>query len=221
MVDADSRSLRRSAASRGALVLQRRVAADAEELTADTLRPPLPSSRSVRVFPFPCCPYQRFVLKMLQGGNDRSGLPPNAEAVPNCGVSSAPLPRCLPPRPTWHPARWICTSLVHRGQRGKPRIAPRSPSPRCFDRGQVSCQPDNFSSTLRQPSGRLVAISTRTPTERLRLLEAGGWVSRHYEPTVPPQVTYALTERVLELQAVIEELDRIAERWYGKGATES
>jgi DNA-binding HxlR family transcriptional regulator len=62
---------------------------------------------------------------------------------------------------------------------------------------------------------RLGAISTKTLTERLRLLEAEGLISRHYEPTVPPQVTYALTKRVLELQAVIEELDRIAERWYG------
>ena len=66
---------------------------------------------------------------------------------------------------------------------------------------------------------RLGAISTKTLTERLRLLEAEGWVSRHYEPTIPPQVTYALTKRVLELQAVIEELDRIAERWYGAGKT--
>jgi DNA-binding HxlR family transcriptional regulator len=68
---------------------------------------------------------------------------------------------------------------------------------------------------------RLGAISTKTLTERLRMLEAEGWVSRHYEPTVPPQVTYALTERVLELQGVIEELDRIAERWYGSRRTRS
>jgi len=33
----------------------------------------------------------------------------------------------------------------------------------------------------------------------------------------PPQVTYAVTERVLELDGVMSELDRIAERWYGKG----
>lgn len=63
---------------------------------------------------------------------------------------------------------------------------------------------------------RLGAISTKTLTERLRLLEAEGWVSRHYEPTIPPQVTYAITERVLELDGVMIELDRIAERWYGK-----
>src|ERR1041384_6151732 len=64
---------------------------------------------------------------------------------------------------------------------------------------------------------RLGAISTKTLTERLRMLEAEGWVTRHYEPTIPPQVTYAITELVLELDGVMTELDRIAERWYGKG----
>jgi DNA-binding HxlR family transcriptional regulator len=64
---------------------------------------------------------------------------------------------------------------------------------------------------------RLGAISTKTLTERLRMLEAEGWVSRDYKPTVPPQVTYAITKKVLELDGVMIELDRIAERWYGKG----
>ncbi|OWK47282.1 winged helix-turn-helix transcriptional regulator [Fimbriiglobus ruber] len=64
---------------------------------------------------------------------------------------------------------------------------------------------------------RVGAISTKTLTERLRLFEAEGLVSRHYEPTVPPKVTYSLTERVMELESVIMELDRIAERWYGSG----
>ena len=65
---------------------------------------------------------------------------------------------------------------------------------------------------------RLGAISTKTLTLRLRMLEAEGWVHRHYEPTVPPQVTYTLADRVLELDPVMIELDRIAERWYGKRA---
>jgi DNA-binding HxlR family transcriptional regulator len=64
---------------------------------------------------------------------------------------------------------------------------------------------------------RLGGISTRTLTERLRMLEAEGWLTRHYVPTVPPQVTYAITKQVLELDGVMTELDRIAERWYGKG----
>jgi DNA-binding HxlR family transcriptional regulator len=65
---------------------------------------------------------------------------------------------------------------------------------------------------------RLGSISTKTLTERLRTLEKEGWVSRHYEPTVPPQVTYTITERALELDGVMRELDRIAERWYGRSA---
>lgn len=63
---------------------------------------------------------------------------------------------------------------------------------------------------------RLGSISTKTLTERLRTLEREGWVTRHYEPTVPPQVTYTITERALELDSVMRELDRIADRWYGK-----
>lgn len=62
---------------------------------------------------------------------------------------------------------------------------------------------------------RLGNISTKTLTERLRTLEAEGWIHRHYEPTVPPKVTYSLEEKVLELDSVMVELDRIAERWYG------
>src|SRR5256885_14711936 len=65
----------------------------------------------------------------------------------------------------------------------------------------------------------LGAISTKTLTERLRMLEAEGWVTRDYEPTIPPRVTYAITKRVLELDRVMTELDRIAERWYGSAHT--
>ena len=65
---------------------------------------------------------------------------------------------------------------------------------------------------------RLGNISTKTLTERLRLLEDEGWLNRHYEPTVPPQVTYSITKKVLELDGVMVELDRIAEMWYGKTA---
>ena len=49
------------------------------------------------------------------------------------------------------------------------------------------------------------------------MLEAEGWVTRHYEPTAPRQVTYAITGRVLELDGVMTELGRIPERWYGEG----
>ncbi len=64
---------------------------------------------------------------------------------------------------------------------------------------------------------RLGKISTKTLTVRLRMLEAEGWITRDYKPTVPPEVTYAITAKVLELDGVMIELDRIAEKWYGKG----
>jgi DNA-binding HxlR family transcriptional regulator len=68
---------------------------------------------------------------------------------------------------------------------------------------------------------RLGSISTKTLTERLRLMESEGWISRHYEPVVPPQVTYAITAKVRELDGVMIELDRIAEQWYGKKRKET
>jgi len=48
------------------------------------------------------------------------------------------------------------------------------------------------------------------------MLEGEGWVTRDYKPTVPPEVTYTITKRVLELDRIMTELDRIAEQWYGK-----
>src|SRR5258708_18476543 len=63
---------------------------------------------------------------------------------------------------------------------------------------------------------RLGGISTKTLTARLRMLETEGWLNRHYVPTVPPQVSYSITKRVLDLDGVMTELDRIAERWYGE-----
>jgi hypothetical protein len=51
----------------------------------------------------------------------------------------------------------------------------------------------------------------RRPDKRpvQHLLEAEGLVSRHYEPTVPPRVTYSLTGRVMEPEPVMGELVRI------------
>ncbi|MGG6296461.1 winged helix-turn-helix transcriptional regulator [Leptolyngbya sp. AN02str] len=62
---------------------------------------------------------------------------------------------------------------------------------------------------------RIEGISTKMLTERLRMLEHEGIVYRHYEPTVPPQVTYGLTERGHELFGVLDQLNDLAVRWYG------
>jgi DNA-binding HxlR family transcriptional regulator len=60
---------------------------------------------------------------------------------------------------------------------------------------------------------RVGGVSAKMLTERLRLLEAAEIVSRHYEPTIPPQVTYALSTRGSELSGVFEQLNEIANRW--------
>jgi DNA-binding HxlR family transcriptional regulator len=58
-------------------------------------------------------------------------------------------------------------------------------------------------------------ISTKVLTERLRMLEAIGIVHRDYAPTIPPQVTYKLTDRGKELSGSLEHLCDLASRWYG------
>lgn len=56
-------------------------------------------------------------------------------------------------------------------------------------------------------------ISSRVLTQRLRTLEEAGIILRRYEPTIPPKVTYHLSERGRELGAVLDDLNDIARRW--------
>jgi DNA-binding HxlR family transcriptional regulator len=58
-------------------------------------------------------------------------------------------------------------------------------------------------------------ISPKVLTERLRMLEAIGILHRDYNPTIPPQVTYELSERGQELSVPLYHLCALAERWYG------
>lgn len=67
---------------------------------------------------------------------------------------------------------------------------------------------------------KVEGISTRVLTERLRMLEGAGLVYWEYEPTVPPQVTYGLTERMKDLGEVLDRLDAIAQHWYEQDRTE-
>ncbi|RMD90463.1 MAG: transcriptional regulator [Alphaproteobacteria bacterium] len=61
-------------------------------------------------------------------------------------------------------------------------------------------------------------ISTRMLTERLRMLEGAGIVWREQAQTIPPAVTYGLTERGEELRGVLGKLGEIARRWQAEGA---
>lgn len=56
-------------------------------------------------------------------------------------------------------------------------------------------------------------ISSRVLTERLRKLEETGFVTRTYKPTIPPEVSYALSDRGLELREVLNKLSDMSVRW--------
>jgi DNA-binding HxlR family transcriptional regulator len=55
--------------------------------------------------------------------------------------------------------------------------------------------------------------SPSTFTRRLRVLETEGIVSRTVLSTMPPRVTYGLTEKGLGLASALQELALWAERW--------
>ncbi|CTQ55402.1 HTH-type transcriptional activator HxlR [Roseibium album] len=61
---------------------------------------------------------------------------------------------------------------------------------------------------------RLVpGISSRVLTERLRKLEDAGFVTRTYKPTIPPEVSYALSDRGLELKTILNQLADLSIKW--------
>ncbi|MEO8559941.1 MAG: helix-turn-helix domain-containing protein, partial [Rhodospirillales bacterium] len=60
---------------------------------------------------------------------------------------------------------------------------------------------------------KVQGISAKVLTERLRLLESADVIERHYQPTIPPQVTYSLTQRGRELGPMLDALDGTAQRW--------
>src|SRR5262245_57013699 len=60
---------------------------------------------------------------------------------------------------------------------------------------------------------RVAGVSAKVLTERLRMLADAGVVRRDHEPTIPPQVTYSLTDRGEELKQVLDQLNAVALRW--------
>jgi DNA-binding HxlR family transcriptional regulator len=63
----------------------------------------------------------------------------------------------------------------------------------------------------------VAGISSRVLTERLRTLEEKGFVFRHYEQTIPPAVTYGITERMKDIEKVLAQLEGLARKWQGQG----
>jgi DNA-binding HxlR family transcriptional regulator len=72
--------------------------------------------------------------------------------------------------------------------------------------------PMRFGVLKRQVDG----VSSRVLTERLRTLEAAGFIFRHYEQTIPPAVTYGITERMKDIEKVMVQLDGLARKWNGE-----
>ena len=65
----------------------------------------------------------------------------------------------------------------------------------------------------------VAGISARVLTERLRTLEEARFVYRNYEQTIPPTVTYGITERMKDIEKVLAQLEALARKWQGQGAT--
>jgi DNA-binding HxlR family transcriptional regulator len=59
-------------------------------------------------------------------------------------------------------------------------------------------------------------ISSRVLTERLRTLEDKGFVFRDYQPTIPPAVTYGITDRMKDIEKVLTQLEALARKWQGE-----
>jgi len=67
---------------------------------------------------------------------------------------------------------------------------------------------------------QLAGISAKVLTDRLRMLEEQGLLYRDYKPTIPPEVTYGLTEKGMDLRIVFASLEAVTEKWYRPQATE-
>ncbi len=77
--------------------------------------------------------------------------------------------------------------------------------------------PQRFGTLKRNIPG----LSAKVLTERLRLLEDARILYREHVPSIPPQVTYGLTDRGKELLTAMDELFKIAKRWQDEDAEES
>jgi DNA-binding HxlR family transcriptional regulator len=60
---------------------------------------------------------------------------------------------------------------------------------------------------------RVTGISSRVLAERLRGLEKKGFIFRHYETTIPPSVTYGITEKMKDIETVLQDLEHLARKW--------
>lgn len=57
-------------------------------------------------------------------------------------------------------------------------------------------------------------ISSKVLTNRLRMLEKEKIILRHQSKTIPLEVTYTLSERGKELDKMLEDINKLAKKWY-------
>ena len=62
---------------------------------------------------------------------------------------------------------------------------------------------------------QMPTISAKVLTERLRMLEEAGIVSRHQEATIPPKVSYKFTPRGHQLNDMLDHINELAVSWSG------
>ena len=60
---------------------------------------------------------------------------------------------------------------------------------------------------------KIVGVSAKVLTERLRKLEEEDIIYRDYKPTIPPQVTYGLAEQGKDLAQVLALIDKVSQKW--------
>ena len=65
---------------------------------------------------------------------------------------------------------------------------------------------------------QVAGISSRVLTERLRTLEQEGFVYRVYERTIPPSVTYGITDEMKDIQKVLHQLEGLSHKWQAETA---
>src|SRR4030095_16488031 len=70
--------------------------------------------------------------------------------------------------------------------------------------------PTRFGALRRKVEG----ISAPVLAARLKHLEERGFVYRKYEPTIPPAVTYGLTNRTSEMDPVLKQMAQLGQKWY-------
>src|SRR6202162_5105416 len=66
---------------------------------------------------------------------------------------------------------------------------------------------------------QIEGISARVLTQRLRTLEGAGFVFRHYQQTIPPAVTYGITDRMKDIEKVLAQLEGLSRKWQGERTT--